>query len=300
MVHLPNYLLDLIDGEDDISIRAYGFESYFRTIWQEIENKNKTLKRLKITKRSFHQYMKGSRSFPISILYKICKEYSEQQKCEFEEIWNNIFERTTYFKSVCNHSRKIRLPKELCGDLAYLVGALRDGCLATYSKNINHFGVVYTQESHPEWLEVISQLFEKVFLIKPNLSKQLCIYNKPIFRFFERVFEHPPGNQGNWKTPNIITKAPTKIKNYYIQGFFDAEGVCSMSDFKLGFVQKNKESLEFIKSELEKQKISCGSILKDRNSHRFWICERKSVLRFIEKIGTRHPDKELKFKKITC
>ena len=139
---------------------------------------------------------------------------------------------------------------------------------------------------------------QKKCSFEPTISgKQLFVYNKPIFRFFERVFDHPPGNQSRWGTPTIIKNASTNIKNSYIRGFFDTDGVISMKDFKLGFVQKNKESLEFIKNELEMQGISCGSILKDRNIFRFWICAKKSVLRFIKIIGTMHPAKKGKLEK---
>ena len=127
IMEIPNYLLDMVDKENDISVRIGGFENYFRKIWQETENKNKTLIKLKITKRSFHQYLKGSRSFPISVVYKICKEYSEQKETNFQQIWDEIFKQTKTFKTICNKSRKVALPKKLTNDLTYLVGSLRDG-----------------------------------------------------------------------------------------------------------------------------------------------------------------------------
>lgn len=293
-MRLQNYLSDLIDDEEDISVRVCDFGHKFKQdVWFKIQHKNRTLRNLKILKRNFYQYLNNSRTLPISIMYKICKELSVQEDTNFTNIWNKIFDEVRYFKSESSKSKKIKIPKTLSEDLAYFVGALRDGCLITYSGNKNHFGLAFTQESCPEWLEdTIIPITKKLFGISIKPRKQIYIYNKIIFRFFERIFEHPPGNQGMWKTPTIFRHAPRKIQLSYVQGFFDAEGICSKTDYRLGFVQNNRESLVFIKNTLEKEGIKSGSVLRDRNTHVFWICAKDSVIRFIDRIGSRHPKRQ--------
>lgn len=296
---LPNYLLMLLDDEDDSSIRIADFGQELHEIWKGIENKNDIFKSRITLKRNIYRYIDGSRAIPISVLYKIMAISHRNDRQKLDDTWNSIFRRAKYFKTESSRSKIVKLPKDLTFELSYLVGALRDGCLVTYSKNRNHFGVLVTQESCPEWLKVvIIPIFQKLFQIEPKLRKEIQVYNKAIFKFFEKVFEHPPGNQSEWKTPRLIRESSLNVKLGYIQGFFDADGVISTTDNKLGFVQKNKESLEFIKKTLNTIGVKSGSLLKDRTIWRFWIAEKNSVVNFIEKIGSQHPNKKIKLEQM--
>ncbi len=292
---LRNFLLELIDSKDDISLRVLDEAGHARKMWSEVENKKEVLKEFGLNKNIFLRYLRSDGGIPISALHKLTREYSKQNGKSLNKIWNEIFEDVKYFRGMSSKSKFIILPKYLTNDLAYLVGALRDGCLVTFSGNPNHFGVIFTQESCPEWfsMTVIPKL-EKLFGVKPKLRYEIQIYSKPIFRFFERLFDHPPGNQTEWKTPKIIKCAPIELQLAYIQGFFDAEGMYTKNGY-IGFAQNNIESLKFIKSILESQGIKCGKVRRSRNNHIFTITNRNGVERFIKIIGSQHPEKRKKF-----
>ncbi|MBU3957661.1 MAG: hypothetical protein KKB25_01160, partial [Nanoarchaeota archaeon] len=299
LMEIKNYLMELLDNNDDASIRVSGIYEDFKAMWQSLENKNKFRKNIEIKKSTIDNYLKRKEFVPISLLYRIAKEYCKQNKTDFNSKWNELYRKVTYFKSMSSGSRKIRLPKRLTPELAYIAGALRDGCLATYSKNENHFGVVFTQESCVEWfIETLIPMINKIFSIKPKAGKNMQIYNKPLFKFFQKVLEHPPGNQTKWNTPKIIKKAPRQVQLKYMQGFFDAEGLAPKKSNYIGFTQNNRESLQFIKSFLEKNKIRCGSIRRSRNTYVFVISNFNGIKRFIELVGTSHPERKKNLERI--
>lgn len=294
---LPNYLLMLLDNKDDESIRVDVTKKHLIKSWAQIENKNIFIKNHNLNKNNIHNYLRRGTFIPVSVLQKIVVEWCKQKKKDSKKHWDKVFDEVKMFKSESSKSQAIKLPKHMTEDLAYLVGALRDGCLVTYSGNKNHFGVIFTQESCKEWLNsaIISKLRKLFGVIKPaNADGELQIYNKPLFKFFEKVFEHPPGDQSFWATPRLIEQSNNKVKIAYIRGFFDAEGVCSASNKYLGFVQNNRESLVFLHKELTGLGLRCGKIYRDRNTHRFWISNRPSVNLFCDLIGSEHPERKAK------
>ncbi len=298
-MEIRNYLMQLLDNSKDISIRVSGIFEDFKAMWQRLENKNRFRKIAGIKKSTMNNYLKRGEFVPISLLNSLTREHCKQNKTDFNRKWNELYKKTICFKSMSSGSKSIRLPKELTPELAYIVGALRDGCLATYSKNKNHFGVVFTQESCVDWfVEILIPMISKTFSIKPKARKDIQIYNKPLFKFFQKVFEHPPGNQSRWNTPKVIKKSPKQIQLKYIQGFFDAEGLAPKKSNYIGFTQNNKDSLHFIKSVLEKNKIRCGSIRRSRNSYVFIISNYGGIKKFIKLIGTSHPERKKNLERI--
>lgn len=297
--NIPNFLDRLIDEKSDTSIRVKLDLKLLNEMCKSIPNKNKFYKENGLEKRTSIRYFNSEREIPISVLRKVAKEYSKQTRQKFDLVWKNVYNNIKHFKSESSASKPINIPTKLTQELVYLVGALRDGCLATYSGNKNYFGVVFVQESSLKWLEkILIPYLKKVFGITVGLKPNLQIYNKPLFRFFERVFEHPPGEQENWNTPKLIRNAPIKLKSAYIRGFFDAEGTVILTDPKIGFFQKNKESLEFIKRTLESLGIKSGKISWDRRVWRFWIAEKNSINLFAQKVGSLHPEKGLRLRKL--
>jgi len=97
------------------------------------------------------------------------------------------------------------------------------------------------------------------------------------------------------KNVEIVSK---ENKIDYIRGYFDAEGGVSKHSsvrFYIYFCQKNKDDLSKVKDYLEEVGISCGvmhnpSIKVDPNYWRFFV-RAKSYLKFIEIIGSNHPEK---------
>ena len=78
-----------------------------------------------------------------------------------------------------------------------------------------------------------------------------------------------------------MEKKPVKRKNIYVK-----------------FVQKNKESLEFIKNHLEKEKIETGEIYSNQNA---WVLKIKiiSIPSFSSYIKSLHPKKRKRLDLLT-
>ncbi len=195
----------------------------------------------------------------------------------------------------------------------YLAGALRDGSISTQYQ-------IKVKQKSKKWLEeIIIPAMNKTFNL--NLSKKaiytqdedgnvryyLLFKNKRAWNILRNKFEMPH-NQSYWETPCFVKQAKPQMLKHYIQGFCDAEGgvvskrkVMAGSKIYLNFTQKNEETLEFIKKALMNFRIKTGSIVvsdKKSKSLRIWITEKRSILRFIQEIGTKHPDKMIAFNHI--
>lgn len=202
--------------------------------------------------------------------------------------------------SVDNGNVPVLIPKTLSNDLAYLVGVLRDG---TVSKETPDEYCCAFYNKHKEFIEVLQQKIEKLFGIKPKTCLFGEVYgvrirSKTLYLFFKKVFDFPD-KQKDWATPNIIKEASKEIIRNYIQGFWDAEGSCPHVENKkqivrknlyLGFSQKNKESLDFIKSYLEQNGVITRKIYWNQSK---WVLKirTQSIPSFSTLIGSQHPVK---------
>lgn len=124
------------------------------------------------------------------------------------------------------------------------------------------------------------------------------IRSKTLYLFFIIVFEFQT-HQERWNTPSIIKIADDEIIRAYISGFFDAEGgIPHLESMKhpmrknmyVKFVQKNKESLEFIKGHLERSGIATGKVYWSEDKHNLKI-RMSSIPAFSSYIQSRHPEK---------
>jgi len=115
-----------------------------------------------------------------------------------------------------------------------------------------------------------------------------------------------PQNQLTWGTPEFVTKGSIQDLRYYIQGFWDAEGrattnATTKKKLYVDFTQRNIDFLEFIKEKLLLFELKAGTIrVSDRKSmsHRITMTGRRSILNFIQKIGSQHPEKQQRFKRM--
>ena len=104
----------------------------------------------------------------------------------------------------------VRIPVQLTSGLAYLIGALRDGYVGiTQSKD---YFVTYIG-SNRQWLSNINKRFLAIFGIslKFREGRPGCYYLerslKPILYLFHFLFDHPLGNQKEWRYPKNLTRA---------------------------------------------------------------------------------------------
>jgi hypothetical protein len=121
----------------------------------------------------------------------------------------------------------VRLPTRLTPDLAYLIGALRDGYVGI-TKNKDYL-VTYTG-SDKSWLENINKAFRSLFGIALEMRSDSrgCRYlersSKPILHFIAGVFDHPIGKQRRWPYPSVLAIATKKNQWSHIAAIVDAEG----------------------------------------------------------------------------
>ncbi len=264
-------------------VRFFGAEIELRCRLRKLESINKFCKENSINQGSFYHMLSGKRPLPLDIM-NILKIEARNYKC-----------------LVSGGNIPIKIPNNLTPELAYLVGVFRDGTIVTEtSKN----GVEYTcalYSKHKEFVETLKKVVECLFEIKTEIKPHgniwgLRIRSLTLYLFLRLCFDAKQ-RQKYWDTPNLIKNSCEKIKNAYIAGFWDAEGGCphletfgsniGKKDFYISFFQKNKESLEFIKSCLEERGIECGNIYWNQRKWLFKI-KRKYINRFIKFIQTRH------------
>jgi len=136
-------------------------------------------------------------------------------------VWNQVFEKSTFLDGQ-NHKKHIRIPKILTEDLAYLMGAFRDGSISYPDK-------VSVSQKNKQWLQEIQKIIENNFGLKTKIfgprEKDGCYYLKitsvALYALIKTLFNI---EKGSWKTPKIILKSPKNFQKFYIKGFWEAEG----------------------------------------------------------------------------
>lgn len=135
-----------------------------------------------------------------------------------------------YIDNIKGHgvSQEVKIPTFIDDDLAYLVGAMRDGGVH-YDINNDAYKIHYEQEDRKYLENEIQPRLERVFDLETRIEKrkdrvhQIQIASKPIHIIFSKLFEVREIQQF-WDTPQLIKDAPPQIKKEYIRGFYDAEG----------------------------------------------------------------------------
>ena len=198
-------------------------------------------------------------------------------------------------------------------NLAYLAGVLRDGSVYFHKKfNLPRVSIV---SNNKEFLiTIIRKIFQEEFgshgTLTENIPKnfRLEVRKKNIFDFCVNELEFVVGNQSFWSTPTAIKNSDIEIQREYIKGFFDAEGTVIIYDKLYDCCIRIYQSwnkfgacppLEDIKEILKSLNIHCtlayankphGKTNKIPN-YALIIRKKESIKKFIELIGSSHPDK---------
>ncbi len=281
-MHLLNNFLNGLNKEkvylDDV--RLVGVEDILQ---RELRGSiSEFSKKHSLNAGSVSSMLKGKRAIPLKLL--------DLDKVDFRKV-----------RWCINGSLPIKLPLELDNLLAYLVGALRDG---TVAKEMGNEYTVSFYSIDRDYIEVIRDYVRKCFGIRPRITRfgdclGVRIRSKPVYLFFRILFEVPP-RQVYWDTPKLIKKSNDVAKSAYISGFFDAEGtvprferlgIVKRKNLYARFVQKNKESLSFIKEELEMKGIKCGKVYWSDEKWNLKISSSKSLKLFSKFVNLRHPMK---------
>lgn len=171
------------------------------------------------------------------------------------DMWERIYREAT---CICGktYTNRIKIPKKLTKELAYLAGIFRDGGFSDYKSEM-----VISQKDK-EWLSRIKELLESIFDITIRITgpriKDGCYYIKfrsvALYAFFDVVLEY---KKFDWKTPDIIKNSSVDMQKHYIKGFWEAEGSYSTGvQFFQSGDYKSCEPLEDIKNMLDKMGIT--------------------------------------------
>ncbi len=197
---------------------------------------------------------------------------------------------------------------QLTCDLAYLLGALRDGTVTRYKeKNKTHSHVTFYSKDI-EWLTYLQKLFNKVFQEELKVNKPkggtayIRKYSKELVNLLEKRFQHPVGKQIKWETPDSLLKSSNKkIWASYISGFFDAEGGTIPGRQIIFYLSGDGERcpvLEDIKKKLKSMfDIDSGKVRGYENKNGVYprfclrIASKRSRALFCEHIKLHNPSK---------
>jgi hypothetical protein len=190
-----------------------------------------------------------------------------------------------------------KFPLRLNSEIAYLVGALRDGTISHY---YGKYEVSYVQKD-VRWLRFLKRLIETIFepsnrpriIVRTGYTPKLTFSNRVVFEYFKRVFDVKPGRKVDWNTPQRIKGAPLELQKSYVRGYFDADGV---SGINVGFCQANLETLLFIKGVLNKLGIRCRDKIETRktskgNDFYYLYVRTADIEKFFMLIGSSNPSK---------
>ena len=196
-------------------------------------------------------------------------------------------------------------------EMAYLLGALRDGC---FTKNeSNHIYRVRIYQKNKEWIELLGGIAENLFGKKPTISIDsrdevwnLMLNSREIYEKLVNVSDYT-GSQKTWNIPREVLVSPSEIQKEFIKGFFDSEGgvphvengMVEGKNIVVHFTQSNEKCLEELKDMIQSLGIKtgkvCGPYYKKGYSDPFFrvkIHGRKEVAKFAHVIGSLHPEKQ--------
>jgi hypothetical protein len=167
----------------------------------------------------------------------------------------------------------VKIPKYIDEDLAYLLGALRDGGIHYDFKN-DAYKIHFGQRDY-EYLEVeIQTRLERLFELDTNITPrpdgvyQIQFASKPIYLLLSKCFGMREIQQF-WYTPILIKDGNLNIKCKYIKGFFDAEGTFEHI-YHSWYSYNECEPLEFISDLLNSElDIRCTKPLKIKTNNEF-------------------------------
>jgi hypothetical protein len=201
-------------------------------------------------------------------------------------------------------------------EIAYLVGALRDGSFSTIPEQ-GIYRIRFYQKNKA-WLEFLSKLIERNFGGKPSFyfdSRHgvwcLSFTSKKVFEELLKLAEFG-GNQSDWLTPSWVLAGSREFKAAFVRGFFDAEGSVNSfektslsvpeKDVRIYFAQANQGVLEEIREILSEFGIRCGRVCgpyvkKGTSTEMFGLMIHGSgqVLKFYDCFDSSHPEKVFRF-----
>ncbi len=294
LLPLPK-VLKYMEQVGGIRIRSETVRNLFK---EHVENHglSQTARNWEINRVTLKGYLEG-RSMPLELTHKLLS-YTELAQLTDVQYCAGRGGPTNY----------VNLPMELTRDLAYLIGALRDGYIGiTQNKDylVSYIG------KDKEWLENINQKFQDTFGIALKLrpdSRGNCYYiersSKPILHFIAHIFNHPIGKQKDWEFPSIFTKTLEGNKWAHIAGIVDAEGHIRRpheSSRSTTISQTNEPFINLLQKELMSLDVETSKYPDKRRENALFLRTlANSRITFLTNYikYSQHPEKKDKAKKL--
>lgn len=196
-------------------------------------------------------------------------------------------------------------------DMAYLLGALRDGCFIRNDRYYTYRIKIY--QKNKTWIVILSKIIYKLFKKKPTITLDkrdnvwnLMVNSREIYEKLIAISDFP-GNQKIWNVPKVVLNSSLEIQKEFVKGFFDSEGGLphmengniESKNIRVHFTQANRQCLEEVRKILQKLGFKtgmvCGPYYKkgfENPVYRLSIHGKEQVAKFSRVIGSLHPDKK--------
>ncbi len=200
-------------------------------------------------------------------------------------------------------------------EMAYILGAIRDGSFIRNDKNSIYRIRIYQKDR--KWIETVSNKMEKLFGKKPTISLDnrdhvwnLMVNSREIYEKVVAIGAYT-GSQKTWAVPEAILSSPSDTQKEFVKGFFDAEGglphveraEIEPKDICIHFTQCNKRCLEDVMQMLHRFGLKtgrvCGPYYKKGFAdpvYRLKIHGKREVTKFSHIIGSDHTQKQARLK----
>jgi len=325
---LNNYILTLNEKnklksyKEDICL--WGIGEIIDSIYAEIKKQRdrdtiKLMDSLGIKYQTIYSWKTNYNPIAISklnILLNSWKRECNKTQKDLDKILEEIYLKNKGYSQ--NGQRKIKLPREINNNIAYITGFFQgDGHLK--KKKIGKFQEysIYFYERRKGELVRINKIIEKEFGIKGRIylgkNKKghkwyiLRISSKPIYLFFKKILGLKEGKKvRNIDAPKLINQCELSIQLSFVRGFFDAEGTIGENKknpwLEIGQASDEKpcKILKWVRNKLDKVNINLSEPKRSLN-HEFWkirTSKRETIKRFFEIISSEHYQKRRKFEGI--
>lgn len=325
---LKNYFDLLIDPKiDDVTdcpVCITGIAHIINEIYIDLTKHSQEGKFQELLKKNslYNIYSWKNNIYPIPIwkikqLLLFWKNACNKSESEYTQLYNRMFQEATYFKAKCSPVN-IKIIKSIDTKLAYLLGiiyadgALRNIWLTFKNEKRFRWEITVTEELESN-LETIIPLLEEIFGIKTNVKTvcsgrwyRILFQSMIFFRILNNLFEMPMGyKKGKLKIPSLLKEAPFEIKKYFVSGFFDGDGWCSILNTKKKFTsvvavsQSSKEILEDLNDVLKEAGLNFKLNNKKRGQYIWYDLitkSKKQIKLFQNEFNFYYPNKRERLK----
>ena len=165
-----------------------------------------------ITPQTYNNQLSGRTPITIPVLNDIL----DSVNLDKSKIIKQIISTSKFKSGVGGNSYSVKIPSELSKDLAYFVGAIRDGVLCKRGDKKGEYVLeIYQKNTH--WLKsIIKPIIKNLFGIEPIIDEKkmrVRIWSKVVYIFIKDIFEYREAGIRNFIL-NIGSQHPDKAENF--------------------------------------------------------------------------------------